>query len=261
MPDVSRLARGRSPRQGARRSRLLLRILACVICVALPSLPSLAASDQPLEPERGAAVPQPIPEPGVAADRAQLQPSRAVDTRPNYRAIIERETRLTGLPAEIAEAVMGVESAYNPDVVGADGEIGLMQVLPSTARTMGFTGSLSELARPEVNIRYGVGYLAQAWNRAGGDLCTAVMKYRAGHGETRFSHLSVDYCLRVRARLAARGYQVSGPVPIATFGPVAGSCRRRCIGTQGYGRINLAALNSRLSRIVLQVSAQRSALR
>ncbi|MGT2504613.1 hypothetical protein ACVOMS_34935 [Bradyrhizobium guangxiense] len=61
-------------------------------------------------------------------------------------------------------------------------------------------------------------YLAQAWAKAGGDLCTALMKYRAGHGETRFSQLSVDYCIKARARLAAKGYPVTGSVPVATFG-------------------------------------------
>jgi hypothetical protein len=44
-------------------------------------------------------------------------------------------------------------------------------------------GDLAELARPEVNIHYGVTYLSQAWRLTGGDLCRALMKYRAGHGE------------------------------------------------------------------------------
>jgi len=44
------------------------------------------------------------------------------------------------------------------------------------------------------------------------------MKYRAGHGETRFSVRSVDYCLRVRARLKRAGFQVTGRVPKPTLG-------------------------------------------
>ncbi|WP_236000561.1 lytic transglycosylase domain-containing protein, partial [Bradyrhizobium uaiense] len=140
------------------------------------------------------------------------------DARMRYRALIEKEAAGTGLAPEIAEAVMGVESGYNPDVIGGVGEIGLMQLLPSTARMLGFSGSLAELAIPENNIHFGVMYLAEAWRRAGGDLCTAVMKYRAGHGETRFSYLSVNYCVAVRARLFARGFRVTGTVPVATFG-------------------------------------------
>jgi hypothetical protein len=117
---------------------------------------------------------------------------------------------------------MAVESGYNPGAIGGVGEIRLMQILPSTARMLGFGGSLSELAVPATNIHYGVMYLAEAWRLAGGDLCTAVMKYRAGHGETRFSYRSVDYCVAVRSKLIARGFPVTGSVPVATFGEPGG---------------------------------------
>lgn len=151
-----------------------------------------------------------------APDRGRV--TSAGDTRGGYRGLIESEAKREGLAPEIAEAVMAVESGFNPAAIGGDGEIGLMQILPSTARMLGFVGSNADLAVPATNIRYGVTYLAQAWRRAGGDLCTAVMKYRAGHRETRFSYLSVDYCRKVRARLAARGFAVTGVVPEATFG-------------------------------------------
>lgn len=194
-------------------------------------------------------------------------PAVATDARSRYRALIEKEASRTGLPAEIAEAVMSVESGFNPDAIGGVGEIGLMQILPSTARMLGFNGTLAELAVPETNIHYGVTYLARAWRLAGGDICTATMKYRAGHGETRFSHLSVNYCVAVRSRLAARGFQVSGNVPVATFGepgrsggagsggPV--SCGRKCVGLSRVGTVNIAALNSRLSALVVQARAGR----
>ncbi|WP_244484960.1 lytic transglycosylase domain-containing protein [Bradyrhizobium tropiciagri] len=183
------------------------------------------------------------------------------DARMRYRALIEKEAAGSGLAPEIAEAVMGVESGYNPDVIGGVGEIGLMQLLPSTARMLGFSGSLAELAIPENNIHLGVMYLAQAWRLAGGDLCTAVMKYRAGHGETRFSYLSVNYCVAVRARLFARGFRVTGTVPVATFGEPGrgggggsgGGCGRKCLGGGGrIGRVDLVALNTRLNALVIQ---------
>jgi soluble lytic murein transglycosylase-like protein len=137
-------------------------------------------------------------------------------------------------------------------------EIGLMQILPSTARMLGFSGTNADLAVPATNIHYGVTYLAQAWRLAGADLCTAVMKYRAGHGETRFSFLSVNYCLAVRGKLAARGFRVTGTVPVATFGePGGGGCKRKCLGGSRIGSVNLAALNTKLSALVMQVRAVR----
>ena len=109
-----------------------------------------------------------------APDPRRLAPAR--DARGGYRALIDSEAKREGLAPEIADAVMAVESGYNAAAIGGVGEIGLMQVLPSTARMLGFIGSNAELAVPATNIRYGVTYLAQAWRRAGGDLCTAVMK-------------------------------------------------------------------------------------
>jgi hypothetical protein len=157
---------------------------------------------------------------------------------------------------------MAVESGYNPGAIGGVGEIGLMQILPSTARMLGFSGSLADLAVPETNIHYGVTYLAAAWRLAGGDMCTAVMKYRAGHGETRFSFLSVNYCLAVRSKLMARGFHVTGNVPVATFGEPGGGgaggrgCGRKCMGAR-IGSVNIAALNTQLSALVAQVRAGR----
>lgn len=165
--------------------------------------------------------------------------------RNDYRAIIERESLTFGLPPALVDAVMAVESRYNTASVGMDGEVGLMQVMLPTARMLGFSGSPSELARPEINVHYGAKYLAGAWRRAGGDLCTATMKYRAGHGETRFSHLSVSYCLRVRSHLAANGVAITGSVPTATFGARTPQPRgSRTISNAGS--VNFAILNTRL---------------
>jgi hypothetical protein len=126
-----------------------------------------------------------------------------------------------------------------------DGEVGLMQVMLPTARMLGFTGTPSELAVPEVNVHYGAQYLAGAWRHAGGDLCTAAMKYRAGHGETRFSFLSVEYCMRVRAHLAANGVAVTGSVPPPTFGRPGGGGARGRVSSRS-DTINFAALNTRM---------------
>jgi soluble lytic murein transglycosylase-like protein len=167
--------------------------------------------------------------------------------RNDYRAIVERASLDFGLPAALIDAIMAVESRYNPAVVGMDGEVGLMQVMLPTARMLGFTGSVAELASPEVNVHYGMKYLTEAWRLAGGDICTTAMKYRAGHGEKRFSFLSVEYCQRVRSHLAANGVAVTGAVPQPTFG----SSRGGAVAAHGRslsngGVVNFAALNARL---------------
>jgi hypothetical protein len=166
--------------------------------------------------------PETPPPPAVTAASVvglAVSPSGA---RKLYLPIIEREAKTRGLPAEIADAVARIESGYETSAVGLAGERGLMQVMPPTAAMLGFKGSPAELADPETNIRYGVEYLAEAWKIAKGDLCRALMKYRAGHNEERMSPLSVEYCRRARMHLASVGSPLGeGAVPAPTFFPTS----------------------------------------
>ncbi|WP_262265991.1 lytic transglycosylase domain-containing protein [Microvirga yunnanensis] len=131
--------------------------------------------------------------------------SGALRDRPAYLPVIVEEAAAHGVPPALVDAVVRIESRYDPTVVGSVGEVGLMQVRPKTAALLGFQGTSAELAEPKTNLRYGVGYLAKAWRLAGGDLCRALMKYRAGHGSDRMSALSVEYCRRARQHLAVVG--------------------------------------------------------
>jgi hypothetical protein len=95
---------------------------------------------------------------------------RPCSTFPRFCELITQEAGRTGLDPRLIHAVIKVESDYRPDAIGAAGEIGLMQVRPSTARLLGFGGTDRELAEPATNIRLGVTYLAKAWSLARGDL-------------------------------------------------------------------------------------------
>lgn len=116
-----------------------------------------------------------------------------------FRLIARQEAENAGVPYDLVDAVMDVESGYDPRRRGDVGEIGLMQVRPATAAMLGFRGDESELARPATNLHYGAAYLGRAWQLAGGNVCRASMKYRAGHGEDAMSDRSVSYCQRARA--------------------------------------------------------------
>jgi hypothetical protein len=140
------------------------------------------------------------------------------DGKALYQRIGKTAAERNKIPFAIVDAVMRVESGYNPGARGDVGEVGLMQIRPATADMMGFKGPASDLAKPETNIAYGTQYLAEAWRLSNQDICTTVMKYRAGHGETRFSVKSIDYCLRVRRHLTSIGFPVTGEVPKPTFG-------------------------------------------
>jgi hypothetical protein len=92
-----------------------------------------------------------------------------------------------------------------------------MQIRPETAALLGYRGTASGLFEPETNVYYSVAYLAGAWRRANGDLCRALMKYRAGHGEERMSAFSIEYCRRARSYLASTG----SPLAEALLPPIS----------------------------------------
>ncbi len=233
-------------------------------CCALAATTSASALEAP------AAAPAPRPADIDAPPRADPSPeavavapaAAGAGPRAKFRALLQKEAAKTGLPVDVADAVVAIESGYDPSVVGSVGEIGLMQVRPQTAAMLGFRGDDAELARPEVNIRYGVAYLAQAWRLAGGDLCRSLMKYRAGHGEEQMTPLSVEYCRRARAHLASAGSapaMLSGPLPapseaaparlrIARPGP------RR--GTEAASRLFWAAQEARVAALTRKLHAK-----
>ena len=104
-----------------------------------------------------AKVPLPAARPSIVTLRSDPPPHRTrAATRAEIRTLVEQEALKAGLPADIAEAVVKVESSFDPNTVGTVGEIGLMQVRPKTAEMMGFRGSADELARPAVKIHYGM---------------------------------------------------------------------------------------------------------
>lgn len=83
----------------------------------------------------------------------------------------EEYPELTTLPTSVLLAVMAKESNFNPSVIGRAGEVGLMQVKPSTAKwIMNKVGreSMGSLSDPTKNILTGMSYLSWLTKRLGG---------------------------------------------------------------------------------------------
>jgi soluble lytic murein transglycosylase len=88
-------------------------------------------------------------------------------------------------PAALILAIARRESEFNPSVVSPAGALGLMQVMPGTAREMARSLGLdySEarvLNDPAYNARLGAAYLAQLMGRYGGNLVLVAAAYNAG---------------------------------------------------------------------------------
>ncbi|MBD8554831.1 transglycosylase SLT domain-containing protein [Rhizobium sp. CFBP 8762] len=116
---------------------------------------------------------------------------------PVYSPMIVKHAQANGIPAALAQAVVRVESNFNVRARGSQGEIGLMQIKPATARMLGYRGSIKGLYDPETNIRYGMKYLALAHDLGGGTTCGTILKYNAGHAASRMNPISKRYCNKV----------------------------------------------------------------
>jgi len=95
-----------------------------------------------------------------------------------YNSLIGEAARLYQLPESFIRAVMRVESDFNPSVVSRAGAMGLMQLMPKTARSMG----VSDPFDPRQNIHGGARFLRVLANRFKGDLVLTVAAYNAGQG-------------------------------------------------------------------------------
>lgn len=92
--------------------------------------------------------------------------------------ILERSARENDLTPGLLRAVVRRESAFRPCAVSRAGAMGLMQLMPATARSLGVADPFD----PAENVLAGSRYLRQLLERYGGDLMLALGAYNAGPG-------------------------------------------------------------------------------
>lgn len=105
----------------------------------------------------------------------------SAERRRQYDAYISEASRLYQLPEAYIRAVVRVESDFTPTAVSHAGALGLMQLMPATARSMGVTDPFD----PRQNILGGSRYLRVLANRFSGDLVLTTAAYNAGGGAVR----------------------------------------------------------------------------
>jgi soluble lytic murein transglycosylase-like protein len=105
--------------------------------------------------------------------------SRASVTAPNeLRVVFEEAGRLHGVDPRLVAAVARRESEWNPRAVSNRGAVGIMQLMPATAKYLGVTNSYDT----RENIFGGTRYLRTLLDTFGGDLDLALAAYNAGPG-------------------------------------------------------------------------------
>ena len=101
-----------------------------------------------------------------------------------YEQIVRGHARNYNLDPALLAAVIYQESKFKADARSASGAIGLMQLLPNTAKgialhTGGTAFRVDDLYNPEINVRYGAWYLRHLLEKYG-DERTALAAYNAG---------------------------------------------------------------------------------
>jgi hypothetical protein len=129
-------------------------------------------------------------------------PAPAPTGREGVRALIALHAKEHGVPVALADAVVRVESTYNPRASNGP-NLGLTQISLPTARSMGYSGPASGLYDPDTNLRYGIKYLAHAYRLSKGNTCQTVLKYQAGHGAVTMTAAARAYCSKVVTYLAS----------------------------------------------------------
>lgn len=122
-----------------------------------------------------------------------------------YDGLIRAAASRYGLSADLVHAVVRAESDYDPDCVSSAGAMGLMQLMPDTARGLG----VADAWDPAQNLLGGCRYLRAQLDRFG-DLSLALAAYNAGpgavtrHGGIPPYHETQRYVRRVLGYLAER---------------------------------------------------------
>ena len=93
-----------------------------------------------------------------------------------FDAVIDKHSRAYGVDAALVRAIIDVESGYSPTAVSRAGAIGLMQLMPATARELAVNPYV-----PEQNIEGGVRYFA-ALLKMFGKIELALVAYNGGPG-------------------------------------------------------------------------------
>jgi soluble lytic murein transglycosylase-like protein len=111
---------------------------------------------------------------------ALARPAAAADERAALDALIAQHAGANGMPVAFVRLVIRPESDFNPLAVD-HGNYGLMQIRLGTARALGYRGTAAGLLDPEINMTYGIRYLAGAYRAAHGNEARTLVLYSRGY--------------------------------------------------------------------------------
>ena len=113
------------------------------------------------------------PKPGAAA----VVPAGKAEGRVDPRALVDAAAKKYGIDEKFLHSVVKAESGYRVGAVSPKGAIGLMQLMPETAKSYG-----ADPTDPAQNVETGARYLAELLTKYDGGVYRALAAYNAGPG-------------------------------------------------------------------------------
>jgi len=144
-----------------------------------------------------------------------------------HREHVRAHEKSAHLPEDLLWAVMRQESAFDADVVSPARAVGLLQLMPETARVVASGAKLSHeeawLTRPAHNVELGALYMRDLLDKLNGDIPLAVAAYNAGpeaiaRWRARAKGETIDIFVETIPYLETRGYVVRVLGNLARYG-------------------------------------------
>lgn len=114
----------------------------------------------------------------VAADVNTTKSSGSSGSSSKFSDLINAAAEKYDVDAGLIKAVIKAESNFNPDAVSSSGALGLMQLMPATAKSLGVDDPLD----PEQNIFGGTKFLHRLLDKYNNNVTLAIAAYNAGPG-------------------------------------------------------------------------------